>query len=152
MELLKKLRQTGRTTRMLNMAHKLTALGTPVAIVVHDRKYAELVRRMVRNDKLVMVRVMPQDNGLGIDWDEDTCLVPGMGRMPMLADHAAIEYRYHGLLEHLHRWDAKPGEWGATSVQDQLVVALKEARKHIPAAHAPTLMLIDQALERAGAA
>lgn len=115
-----KLRQTGRTTRMLKEALLLAEKGKTVYVICALHSNCGLFSRQVARDlkdavlsedgRVVLksggrICFMAQHNPL---WNWDAWRVMGVGAdAEILVDHYAIESRYSKALEELHRFDAK---------------------------------------------
>ena len=104
--LLKQLRQTGRTTRMLEEAKIMLEQGHKVVIVAAHHTERDMINGMARQMGLpegYKVELAPK---LNIDWLNLT-LVDAPPKTQLLIDHAVIEVRYAKLVEALHRYDAE---------------------------------------------
>lgn len=102
------LRATGRTTRMLDEAARLSREGRAVYVLCADAATAALFRGefVGRHAECLDVKFeTPESLGPGFDWRTLT-LRGAHPNCVVLIDHYTIESRYGPLLEMLHRFDA----------------------------------------------
>lgn len=128
------LHQCGRTTRMLEQAAMLAKNGHYVFVVALDQQHGryflqllvELGGRRVGEDKVLMlpeagfgsIVVLPADSDM-IDW-VGMRIHRAHPSCRMLVDHLAIESRFAGMLQELHRYDPPPKEM----TDDELLLSL----------------------------
>jgi hypothetical protein len=102
-------RGTGRTTRMLEEAIRLSSEGYEVCVITHSHSHANMLRIMLEDlTKLDghEVRVMPAAQADERDFDWVFMRFPwGSANQRVLVDHWAIESRYATMLEMLHQFD-----------------------------------------------
>ena len=96
------LRGTGRTTRMLEDAQRLSCLGRCVYVVALDKRHADQLRSMLPKDTRVNVEE-PWQLG-NVDWLTMT-LRGAAPNVVMLVDHHTIEHMFHPMLDMLNRYD-----------------------------------------------
>ena len=104
--LMNNLRQTGRTTRMLEEAKRLLEQGQKVVIGTAHFSERNLINDMARRMNLPDGYKVELASKLNIDWFNLT-LIDIAPKTHFLLDHAVIEIRYPKLLEALHRFDKK---------------------------------------------
>jgi hypothetical protein len=101
----RKLRQTGRTTRMLDEAKKLAKDGRAVYVVADSKQQAYYIRKMAGEDGEKLGIKFESIGGLSnFDWDT----MRTRGSHPncvFLLDHFVIEARFSPIIEALHRYD-----------------------------------------------
>lgn len=114
---LEHLRQTGRTTSMLQQALKFAKRGKTVYVVaaglvqrdIYKDRYRLMVKKpkivnCFRVDKVFFITVNVADKGVKMfDWD--TWTIRGVPKCEVLVDHCAIEMKYKKALAELHRFD-----------------------------------------------
>lgn len=104
MDGLGRMRNTGRTTRMLKHAKQLAAEGRAVYIVVdNSRERNRLFLELGKDNKGIDIET-PETLG-NLDWQTMTL----RGAHPnciVLADHHAIEDRFGAIVSMLHAYDA----------------------------------------------
>lgn len=96
---MKDLRQTGRTTRMIEDANNRARQGVKVCVVMASQRDADRLRGKTHPN----VRVI----ALPVDWiDWRTLMVAGEEfSETLLIDHRVIEQQFAKQLEMLHRFD-----------------------------------------------
>lgn len=104
------MRQSGRTTRMLEDARRLSREGRAVYVIAANGQHAATLRGEL-NDKSISVETV---HTLGnFDW----VTMSLRGAHPnccVLVDHYAIESRFSLMLEMLKRYDVQPPKDVAT--------------------------------------
>jgi hypothetical protein len=106
------LRQTGRTTRMIEEAIRLHKSGQRVAILFSTPGEVSFLKRTRRQDLTGIELYDLEMRDLRIDWNEMQIRYRGDRVCSMLVDHHAIEVEYRSVLTQLRRWDAQPGMYG----------------------------------------
>ena len=99
------MRQTGRTTRMLEEARRLDEEGRAVYVVCANRDQVERLRRRARDMAIPESVKFETDATLSnLDWGR-LWLRGAHPNCVVLIDHYAIEERFGPVLEMLHRYD-----------------------------------------------
>ncbi len=118
---MKHLRQTGRSTRMLEAAAVCAEVGNYVFVVCSTPLHITAMKKLLRDlypdaeyvgsDKVYIGRgsisFTTPDERRGWSWDTFRY----SGQYPscvVFIDHFAIEQRFDKLLDEVHRWDAEP--------------------------------------------
>jgi hypothetical protein len=104
-----KLRGTGRTTRMIKEAIRLSGKGHAVTVIGHDWQHARMLQSML--DSLdpsgsYDIKIERADDLPQFDWR----LLKASGAAPnerFLVDHWTIESRYRVMLEMLRQFDSE---------------------------------------------
>ena len=97
-------RRTGRTTRMLEHARKLSGQGRSVYVVAANQHEADRLKKLI-GDGDHGIKVETSWSLGNFDWDTLTLL----GAHPncvVLVDHYAIESRFSAAIQALHAYDA----------------------------------------------
>lgn len=101
------LRNTGRTTRVIEDAIRLAREGRAVYVLGADYGHAKVLQRIIdkRAGKYHGIKC-ESPGGLGTQYNWDTGRLEGAHpNCVVLIDHHAIERRYAGVIEMLHRYD-----------------------------------------------
>lgn len=107
MNYLDSLRQTGRTTRMVNAAIKAAQAGRAVYIVAatdHERKYIECIIERLGFDRYRLGIKVEHPAPHNLEWK----IMKLRGAHPnceVFVDHHAIEVQFRQVLNELHRYD-----------------------------------------------
>ncbi|OFV82548.1 MAG: hypothetical protein A2Y78_11265 [Acidobacteria bacterium RBG_13_68_16] len=96
------LRQTGRTTRMLEHAKRLEAEGQVVYVLTASERQADALRAQLGPE--TSIQVTPLACVIRLRWD--TLQIEGAPpNCVVLVDHYVIETRFGKMLEMLHAYD-----------------------------------------------
>lgn len=96
-----KLRQSGRTTRMIAEAKKLADAGRAVYVITSSERYRRELAVVANDDRIKFETELSVGN---LDWF-DIKLRRAHPNCVVLIDHYAIEKKLSKLLEMLHRYD-----------------------------------------------
>lgn len=97
------LRQTGRTTRLLESAKRIASEGRAVYVVASTQRMVQHMNEML--GATTMGIKIETEHSLGnLDWKTMT-LRGAHPNVVVLADHYAIESTFARMLEQLHRFD-----------------------------------------------
>jgi len=100
------LRQTGRTTRMLEEAKALSTQGRAVYVVAANQHHAKQLACSLGKEWNGQIKIETEGSLGNLDWETLT-LRGAHPNCVVLIDHYAIESRFARVLEMLHRYDAK---------------------------------------------
>lgn len=95
-------RRTGRTTRMLDDAKRLTDDGHAVYIIAANGPQAMEFRRELSDRPEIKVECRPPE---GFNW-QTMRVVGAHPNCVFLVDHYAIENKFDTMLKMLHRYDS----------------------------------------------
>lgn len=97
------LRQTGRTTRLLEEAKRLASDGRAVYVVASSQRMVEHMREML-GVPTMGIKIETEHSLGNLDWKTMT-LRGAHPNVVVLADHHAIESTFARMLDQLHRFD-----------------------------------------------
>jgi len=100
------MRQTGRTTRMLEDAKILARRGRSVYVVGANKAQASIFKEIAGPEARELGIQFESESLLNIDWS--TMQFMANPNCVVLVDHSVIESKFGAVLEMLHRYDAKP--------------------------------------------
>jgi hypothetical protein len=105
MKYLETLRNTGRTTRMLQRAIALDKQGRAVYIVASNDRHAKALNEQLAGlDTENTIKVETANSLANFDW-ETMSLKRAHPNCVVLVDHWAIQQRFEVMLQELHRYD-----------------------------------------------
>ncbi len=105
---MKRLRRTGRTTRLVAQATTLAREGRAVYVVVATKRDITRLLTMLQTAGYSdngAIKVETWESLFGLDTGADMHIAGAHPNCAVLVDHFAIESRFGALLEELHRFD-----------------------------------------------